>query len=49
MKSLSHEGIVEAFSERPRPMSFRKVSTLGTKGVGLGTEGLFDDLADFET
>jgi len=49
VKSLFHEGILEVWAESPRPMSFRKVSTSGTKGVGFGTESFLVGLADLES
>lgn len=36
MKSESQEGILEAWERSPRPISLRKVSVFGTKGVGGG-------------
>jgi len=36
VKRESQEGILEAWESRPRPMSLRKVSVFGTKGVGGG-------------
>lgn len=35
-KRCFHDSILEDCDERFRPMSFRKVSTSGTKGVGSG-------------
>lgn len=39
MKSASQEGNLLACRLRPRPMSFRNVSTSGTNGRGLGIVG----------
>jgi len=36
VKRESQDGILEAWERRPRPMSLRKVSVFGTKGVGRG-------------
>ncbi len=38
VKRESQEGILDAWERRPRPMSLRKVSVFGTKGVvgGIG-------------
>lgn len=37
VKSSSHDSILEACFDNSRPMSFRKVATSGTNGVGPGT------------
>jgi hypothetical protein len=36
VKRESQDGILEAWERSPRPMSLRKVSVFGTKGVGGG-------------
>jgi len=37
VKSASHEGILVAWAERPRPMALRKAVWSGMKGMGWGT------------
>lgn len=37
VKSSSHDSILDTCFDSSRPMSFRKVATSGTKGVGAGT------------
>lgn len=41
VKRDCQEGILDDWEERFRPMSLRKVSTSGTKGVGCGTGRVF--------
>jgi hypothetical protein len=37
VKRASHEGILVACAESPRPIASRKADWLGMNGVGLGT------------